>query len=211
MTRSNKEIIEIVNKIESEFPVNTLIYKNIKVWPLVRFIITKQLFDNSSARFVSKKQQFNWRATWKTIRKLRQQTENKIQHFKKLNEENNSELPHQKQDAVFLSETYRRMDVVDGLYFNKYTDPYSCFLKEMGKSSVTLEYVNSEMIKTPSYNSAFIIQHDLIKAEYKLERKNYFRTLRGKKAETIKSFSEFRDYCKKNFPALVLDEVYFVS
>jgi hypothetical protein len=183
MRRTNTQVLEIVNIIEREFPVNSIVYRGIKAWPFIRLLIVEQLVLPGSEK-QKKIRGFRRNTSW---RKLRWSYRSRNEEKKKWKAygacQNDRLLQHC--DAVLLSETARRNQRMKDCYVNRCIDPYRFYLERTGKKAVTLEYVNSDGNMGKPCSEVYNFHLHSLDAEFGLAKKDFFRTLIGRASVAV--------------------------
>ncbi len=197
MERSQKDVIEIINKVEAEFPVHTITYKGISVWPLVRLFFTSQLF-NDPRPLHYKLPEFSVTGTRHTIKKRKALYEKVRDEVAVVNWENNAKQFNKHYPIVMLSESSRRTEEINGYKYHRLLDSIADHVDNK-EDVLTIEYSdNGERIK-PAYLQPQYIDDLFRKAEYEEEKRHYKkRLLGGKVLQRVKNYDQFTTYLTKN-------------
>lgn len=204
-------IIKIFNQIEDDFPVNELTYCGYNIWPYIRLRILNQLNGDLNRDAFNTNDNFNWLGSWFALNKNRNLLKDIWLKSKVLNNKSGFEDFPVKSDTVFLSETFRRNEKINGKSINRIIDPVANLMYEIGKSVTTLEYNNLQIPPQPSAK-VYNIQYFLNEADYNLSRSEYLNRLFCVRRNVILNFYDFEKYISKNFPNLFnLNEKHFAD
>ena len=141
MSMSHKHITGIISKIEKEFPVNSILYNTIRIWPYLRNQIVFFLFNgipsNSKNDFLKGKT-FRYLFSYFRQSFLKNRTlVRELNRFKKNPFQINSA------DFLFLSDVVNRYVIVDSKQMSPFADSMAFYLERKGRCFV-LEHSSDE-------------------------------------------------------------------
>jgi len=175
--RNHKSVIEVLTKIEETFDVNTLIYKNINIWPWIRLSIWTQLNNPHINYFSAKSSALDYYVENKAIYKL-------------------DELkPDKNIDFAFFSRLEDYSDQANGKFYNRHIDPIIDLIKK-DSNFVKFELLNPETERTnPRFERTTYLQSPI---------KNQFSV--DNNTASISNFRRFKHYLEKISKKIVLNE-----
>ena len=187
------DFMELINEIESQFPVSTWKSNEIHLWPIFRFNL---FFLNASLR-KSKSKMMSQRKAFSQKKKLLLENLNGLcQDFRapQLDRSKNDKL--RTVDFLFLSQTNNRNSKVDACWYDRVADPYIRIANEANISSLILECSPSHEYRMPRYSQSVLIQKDinLCKLKSKLHNKKAI----SENIANLDGFSLFKDYLSHN-------------
>ena len=111
-----KEISDFIVKLEKTVPINEIKYKKLLLWPVIRsYIYGSLLTDGHNNRVsVSEKKERRW------INRIK----SKLLHGRIAAKEVRKQKFEDGTDFLFWSRTVDHSDKIDGLPYNRHTDPY---------------------------------------------------------------------------------------
>lgn len=160
---SLKSTLEIINEIEKDFPVSSLEYKGLKIWPILR--LTHTYFKT-----VARKQDKVPTPTLTPLFGKSHTKSNTLQNLVKngigssilsniFDKNSNNSLTQQVNTVILMNYAARRT-TVEKRHFNEILNSLDYFINQ---SSVNLEYSIFHRAKIPRYGQSRIISHVLVK------------------------------------------------
>ncbi|MEM7062779.1 MAG: hypothetical protein AAF572_06415 [Cyanobacteria bacterium P01_B01_bin.77] len=193
------DFMNIINDIESGFPVSTWKINNIHIWPIFRFNL---FFLNASLR-TSKKRS---RSQNKTLSQKKNLFIENLSGVIQDIQAHQLDISHNDDfldvDFLFLSQTTNRNSKIESYWYDRICDPYITILNELNISSLLLECSPSHQYRVPRYSQSIFIQDKINSCKFKskLSKKNKI----AEKISGLDGFSLFKDYIEskglKNFP-----------
>ena len=193
------DFMNIINDIESDFPVSTWKINNIHIWPILRFNL---FFLNASLR-TSKTRSIPQNKAFSQKKKLFIENLNGvIQDFqsRRLDISHNDNFLDV--DFLFLSQATNRNSKIESYWYDRICDPYITIANELNISSLLLECSPSHQYRTPRYSQSIFIQDkiNICKFKSKLSKKDTI----AERISNLDSFYSFKEYIKskglKNLP-----------
>ncbi len=133
MGLSNKEFIELVNEIESEFPINDITYRGVIIWPYIRSVLAYQLINDIEEEPAVPN---------KSLLRL---TINLVKSAVKYCSVKVSALFHKDHvDAFFLTYTSVRLEKTGDRYFSRFADSFQHFMKEYRIKDLEFSYQGAD-------------------------------------------------------------------
>ncbi len=215
MSEHHKTILARLNELEREFDVTALRYKSIRLWPLLRLMLTRALWQEivpprSYGKLVgfAKKLERRYPAVnnlmplpgvafrWgeymrrrRLVERVEQEDPGGIAHM------------HGPVDALFLAKNNQRRDRVDGKLFNPFFNSLP-FNNESGRSALMLEYSDDANYLTPRYGTSQLLDSRLAGAALKQSLRSVGSLLSGGMTSSkIEGWADFRRALNKlNLP-----------
>lgn len=168
---NNHEIMKLINEIEELFPVDTWVVDDIHVWPLIRLSLASNLYrytNNSNIELAQRKRQY--------ISKIQKTVFGLVASLKAtLLDKVNNDLWHRHADAVFLSDSSCRIQLIDKWY-DRYCEPFIEEFKKIGWSTILYETTGNYEYRVSRSNKSVLIQTQMdiakIKSILTINRKN---------------------------------------
>ncbi len=135
--------VDIITNIENNFPVNNLVYKNIRIWPIIRLAIWQSIFDGPSEPKQSTPK--------KSISKRLIRFLSKVFFLK-----NNI---YRKTETVFLIAPSERKVLVEDKYYSPFSNSLNDILKEARIPSSVLDLGKRRL---PVYGDTYFIDQETI-------------------------------------------------
>ncbi|MFK7907396.1 MAG: hypothetical protein AB8B69_19835 [Chitinophagales bacterium] len=191
---SIKEIITIVNKIETEFPVDKISYKGLKVWPIIRWLHTykRKVFYKNTTNFKREKNNILDRVK-ENINTASKFIDNAYLHPIKsrlTDKQGHSPLGSSEVDVLAIVKNVDRNEYVDGKYFCRFIDSLFHFTKKNNSSIKTVEFTFAVPFKTPRYLPSSVVSPALATAFFKSLIISRFTI----KSEEIAFLEEYLEY-----------------
>lgn len=206
-----KRAINIITQVETEFDVNSVTYKDIKVWPLIRQAIWQQICHPNSRfmedKLISNQKQFKQVNSGliklkKYLRPLKQTALDFKEYFKKIyaNAYQNFRL-HQLSpvDIVFFSRIDDYADFINEQYINRHIDP----LIQLTEKQSNLNYLKLELITNRFYQTLPRFRNTVTLKPYLDKSKNL------EKNNSITNFQELKQFILK-ISSIDIQENYFI-
>ena len=201
-----KNIIEIINLIERNFPVENWKINGIHVWPCIRSYLAETLRDKI-VELHEYKEKYNLKIlslTNRLLSGLKYSIESKL-----LDNKNDQKLKN-KYNVLFLTNSSFRRSKIDGKWYDIYSYPIIEELTKIGLKSYVLELSRNYVNRYPRYNETNLIEFkrnvfyllEIIKSVLK-RKKN---TIEMVKFEQLENFLH-----KNNFKINVPELNYFVN
>ena len=146
-----EEIMNAINQMEDDNPVDRWMMRGIHVWPIIRVIISDSLFGFSSKSSAS---QTVFSVPGKSLTEI---ISNNVP-FLEASLDNFRLARPEKYDAVFLSVAQYRT-LLKNHWYDRHCDPIIDQLTDMDKVSFVMEYAANNRFLLPRYRPAFSIQH----------------------------------------------------
>lgn len=191
---TNKEFIDSLNDIEQDFDVNSIQYKNLCIWPYLRYLIVTRKMEQISGKTKYMKDGYKK----KNINTF-PITMIKNSLFKvKMLQKHIASIPKQrlrKCDILFLSKSHERCEIKNGKWYNPYCDSfYDHFGDLHSVQHVELSHLSSP--RFPAYHRCFYIDTYLWLAVEKNKLTSMGKRKNELQAFRIHSFEEFFDFLK---------------
>ena len=149
------EIAEAINLLENKFRVDKWVIDDLHVWPLVRMSLKYSLFF----RHLTPQNKLGMTARSRLSQIPTVAKRNYQLLYSYLTDYKNNGDDCVPCDAIFLTFTLDRL-CLDGIYYNKYCDPYIDVLHKLNRKTLTLEMgVGGEQYRIPRYKPSVYIQH----------------------------------------------------
>lgn len=130
---SNKELTLILTKIEKEFPVNTLRYKDVNIWPFIRMILIHFFWSPNSLEIEKEKKSENILERVKSIYSKWKE----YKYYKAKAIETGFFL--KKSDFVFITQSEQRKESIENQKIHAFANSINDYLKKHGSYNI-LEY-----------------------------------------------------------------------
>ena len=180
--RDHKSVIELITEIESTFDVNSLIYKNIHIWPWVRLAIWTQV-NNPHKNYSS----------------TQSSASDYILNNHIINQINDLKINEQP-DLAFFSRLEDYTDKSNSKFYNRHIDPIIQLIKKE-LSFVKIELLNPETQTTnPRFEETTFLQNPI---------QNQF--LKSNKTSSINNFKHFSHHVEEISKGIVLNEFEFIE
>jgi len=189
--KSNKEALEIIVNIEKNVAVDEIEFRDIKIWPLIRLEIWKQLTHVKKENDV------------KNITKHRvSYFFSKILIIFSYLKHALFEEKYEESDAVFLSSPNNRWEKVDGKYFRSFLNSMRDILKELGFESVILDIATKEQRPVYEENYFILKKIESICSMYRII--NFFKTILNlnKQTDMIYNWDALIRFTVSKYPEL---------
>ena len=193
--KSNKEILDIILDIERSVPVDEIEYKAMKIWPIIRVGIWKQLtsLENKSETRDGARSSKKYAIKYFFSKMGVVLSYIKYILYKK---------EYGKKDVVFLSSPNNRWEKVDGKYFRPFSNSLQDISKEAKVESIILDIAPKK--QNPVYGETHFILEEIenICSMYRII--DFLKTsLHLEKTEQIYSLDKLIKFAKSKYPELV--------
>lgn len=179
------EIIDIINEVENEFPVDRWVINKVHIWPLIRMQIKDELFryhlDPERSKNDIKRLSFIASQGINAFKDIRRYIYAYFSDYK-----NNTDI-NSSADIVFLTYTVHRT-LLNRVWYDRYCEPYIDIFQRMSMRTLTLEMSANKEYRLPRYKPSVFIQHRI----YYLMGKNLlFKRRVDARDEELEGFSGF--------------------
>jgi hypothetical protein len=154
--------MDIINEIESQFPVDKWRVNDVLVWPIVRLDLAMKLHNSGAVSAAAPKKNNN--SSVNKIKMIFQSWNRSFYRKKSLKADK----------VVFLSHSMMKSNV-SGVWYDRLVDPIAENLKAFGIHSRILEYSPNFNIKQPSYHESDNVQGTLENLRFKAKFINLFK------------------------------------
>ncbi|MEA3494748.1 MAG: hypothetical protein U9R42_01805, partial [Bacteroidota bacterium] len=181
------EAERMFDKMEKEFPIDTLKYKSLNIYPYIRvyllfqFLKSPEFFKKPDKKSVFKRLLFQFKVLLASFLGLN--------FLKNLNYKTG--LGRKNIDYLFISEDKARNISINNKSIHPFANGIESLLKNYGKYEI-VEFVKKTKQKLPIFNDAFILNGLLAKAQIKYLFSKFFK----RKKQRIESFEKFKEYLK---------------
>lgn len=142
-----------IKNLHNEFDLSKWEVDGLKVWPLILYIFVRH-FQGSTISSLSAS------LTRKAVNELRSLLSETLAVH---NDRNKNASVSDSTEVLLLTSSARRV-LVDGLYFDRMTDPFVEAFREIGKECATLEWTYDHKYRFPRFNNSFPFQFEFNKA-----------------------------------------------
>ncbi len=184
----NIDRLSFFNKIEKEFDVNQIKYKNCHVWPLIRIYVKDLIVSDDSKEF-----NMSGLETLKNLFGLYKSLPRLSPAVKK----EQAKLDFGDKDVLMLSTPMIRTFMLDNKYVNRHIDP---LFENITCSKFVIEKEFPSFSKRPTYNDTYSIENSLNEKVIFHRLMSYILMPKYQ----IKGIKKFRKYLKDSF-GLYLD------
>ncbi|MDW7695812.1 hypothetical protein R9C00_25070 [Flammeovirgaceae bacterium SG7u.111] len=194
---SKKEYIELINNIETNFPVETITYKSLRIWPWLRQILSQTLLTKST----SKPTQISEKEKW-NVRDLRYKIKDSYKAYYQVKKKIKSNNPQQEDkrqiDVLYLNTPNGKRELIEGRYFNKFGNSLEFFCKKLELNTKLIEFLATRDFNTEIHGETIYIDASLAKVKI-----NYYWQLLAEKClvhktAEIESWTEFMKFLSKH-------------
>jgi hypothetical protein len=198
---NHQEAVEVLAQIEQQFNVNTVRYKGLKIWPLVRLALwTKFQHPESDITRTPSLRTHSGKAT--SFSKIAVPYINMVRIHQKQLEALSSVAPI---DIVFFSRLEDHADCFDDRFYNRHVDPMTDLVKNR-YSYVKLELSGNPISKCPRFEpTVFIDPTYFLTKESLLEG-----THQSNQLEKIVEFGSLRKVVFNLSGGVAINESYFI-
>lgn len=199
--------MDIINQIEENFDVNSLVFRGIKIWPYLRHEIIYGYFykkeeskDNEpvNLKTVLADYYYAYKSFQKGKKKIRQSLNLDLE---------NEDTEIRKVPNLFLIRNGSRLTDVNQKKFNKFLEPYIDFIFPLLGESKIIEQISSTKFIYHRYSKSRMIDLEINKAMYLCNKKQLTQYLWGRyHKDAIQNYSKFLNFCKENHIKIFLNE-----
>jgi hypothetical protein len=205
----HQNIVNVISQIERNFPVHTLTFQNVKIWPLLKVDFNFQMIYNESLRTIKKNDNNSPIAE----KNLKQKVGDILASYKnyqlarkelKLIEKTRVKSRFEKKEIpyVFLSFSTFRSHMINGKYFNSQLDPFISTMKNP-ENLLAIEFTLVNNNKLPMRTEVFNIDHLRTRTELRQKKntlKQYIKEFLGLKSQRhfIKNEQEIISFLQRN-------------
>jgi hypothetical protein len=216
-----KAIVEKIVEIESRYDVNSIIYEDIKVWPLIRHLIvvtmsypleSHQKKPSALSQYGALLSLYDYYNKRKYLGRVKSEVESlKKADLSMADEENRKQLERLSslgpKEILLFTRQNDYLDVINGDYYNKHIDPMVELVKDK-YSYLKLELSSPEgEDKLPRF-----VETEFIKPFYDLKKRGlYERQPVFSRVATIKGFKGIKELVEEVTETIVLDEIHILN
>ncbi len=220
MSSLHREILRRVNFIEDNFDVNSLTYRKLAVWPLLRLVITRQLWQEqvppgSYSRAVAwfKKMERRFPASGYIAPLV-----NLPFRLRELHRKRNAAAGIRRDDpagedertgqvnALFLAKNNQRREEVAGAWYNSFFNSLPADASGLG-SALMLEYSDNANYRLPRYGQSLIIDQAMAECAFRQALRSVGALVSGAYIrEGIVNFTAFQQFIGRHSLPLVLTQ-----
>ena len=172
----HQNIVDTISKIEKKFPVHNLIYKNVRIWPLIKADFNFQMIINNSDEIAKlKSQNKNWKqkigdilASYKIYKKCKKIYREELKKDNSLNQ-----LPS-KAKCLFITFSTFRTKTINDIRFDSQYDSFLSTVSDTTKFCA-LEFHFGEDANTPSLSVSHKISILKTKAELQIKKSKIWK------------------------------------
>ncbi|MGD1842033.1 MAG: hypothetical protein ACFB0B_14230 [Thermonemataceae bacterium] len=187
-----RETVETINKIEQAFPVQTLTYKQLKIWPICRVSLA-QMLSSPSSRITPQKR----KKELYSLRDLRYRLKESHQIYQKVkasvaaaNEQSwQSYATASPTDILFFCKPNERKEIVQGKYFSKFSNSLAHFAQ--GYHFKIIEFTDGHFLKEEKFGESVYIDDVLTRVDYEVYQQLVLLKLGLRRRSTVREWSTF--------------------
>lgn len=199
---NHQEAVEVLAQIEQQFDVNTVRYKELKVWPLVRLALWTKFQHPESDIARTPPLPHSGKAT--SFSKIAVPYINMVRIHQKQLEALRSVAPI---DIVFFSRLEDHADCFDDQFYNRHVDPMTDLVKNR-YSYVKLELSGNPSSKCPRFEPTVFIDPTYFLTKENLLESTYQSNLLEQ--EQIEEFNSLRKVVVNLSGGVEINEYYFI-
>lgn len=208
------EALQLLYRLEGEFPIYDLTCEGFCIWPFIRFELFEQLFAPhqveyetknkaedlitvSSLRNLLSSSYWNWKERKDEFAEMKAKS-----HYHKFD----FNVDYSPKDFVLFSLSVHRSLEYEGKYFNRCSDALAHYLKDKGSIGFVECDIQSFDTK-PSYNKVSDIDLPLLNHYFDYRQKYMFKVFFDpSKQLKINRLEEFKDWISEHYPYLFVNE-----
>lgn len=204
----HKKAVETILSIEERYDVNSVRYKGVMVWPVIRHFIMGNLLHSSGASGEVSCKESQAKATAIELLKTMYKNRKVLNSSKRDNAKQLKKLSSIGQrDTLFFSKALEHIGPYDVKYYNPFIDPMVELVKDK-YSNLKLELNSAEGVKrSPRY-----VETELVSPHYYLLRKRLKSgSWKSEDGRRIDGFQALKAFVADITGTMKLDESYFVE
>ena len=197
----HKKTVETIVKIEAGFDVNSITYKEIMVWPIIRHSIVCCLLNPSIKHVVApvKEKRTGLIDSYKKKKELKRAKEENREQLQKL-------ASLGQRDILFFTRDVEHEKNSEGRYYNRFIDPMAELVKD------TYSYMKFELSSPAGRDkSPRSTETELVKQDYYLLKKRLDEAQSGVNGAKIEGFEALKNFVRDLTGTVELDEPYLTA